>query len=275
MRVSTRIKAAGVIAAAVVGSLLAMPQAQAAAPGDYIFGHRCRVYDRAVNNENTVLALREISQSLPGASCEIDAVKIADGTVIVWHDGTWNRVANPNTLPSGVSPSSKVLNATWAQVRQIRTRGGQPVARLQDMIDAAAQYNVKLVVDIRNSLPNPQGLVDYATQRGADVSYYQLVKRSCNTPNIDKFRAAGAKVGVKLLGECNLTPAQIAAKGATFTQQISFSLTDAYLADMDSRGIAVGVLDRGMTETKAEQLRARGVDRFLLDNPAVAADWFN
>jgi hypothetical protein len=244
-------------------------------PGDHVLGHRCRMYDRTVSNENTPVALADTA-GVPGAMCEIDAVKIADGTVIVWHDNNWKRVADPNTLPAGVNPEDRVVNATWAQVSSIRTRGGQPVPRLQDMIDAAAQYDIPLVVEARNALPDPAGLVSYATGVGADVRYYQQLPMTCKTRLLDGFRAAGAKVGVKILSACpDITPAQLADMHITFTQQVASSLTNQYLGDMNRRGIAVGVLNGGMTEAFAEDLVKRGVSRVLLDHPRDALTWFN
>ena len=259
----------------VCGLLTATPAAaDHAEPGEHVLGHRCRTDARAASNENTVAALIDTA-GMPGAVCEIDAWRIADGTVIVFHDGTWNRIADPATLPAGVGARDRVTAATWDQVRQIRTRGGRPVPTLQQMIDAAARYGIPLVVDIRNTLSDPAGLVGYANARGADVRYYQPVPNSCTTRHIDRFRAAGATVGVKLLSSCRPSPAQLQAWGVSFTQELSFLLTDPYLAEMDQRGIDVGVLDRGMTETLAESLVARGVDRVLLDRPREALTWFN
>jgi glycerophosphoryl diester phosphodiesterase len=258
-----------------VSSLVAAAPAAAnhAQPGDHVYGHRCRTYDRAVTNENTVAALIDTA-GVPGAVCEIDAVTISDGTVIVWHDSTWNRVADHGTLPTGIAPRDPVRHATWAQVSQIRTKGGEPVARLQDMIDVAGLHGIALVVDMRTPLPNPAGLVSRANQAGADVGYFQRVKSTCSTRIVDRFRAAGAKIGVKLLGDCALTPAQLQARGVSFTQELS-TFTDAYLADMQQRGIAVGVLDTYMTETLAESLVSRGVSRVLLDRPREALSWFS
>jgi glycerophosphoryl diester phosphodiesterase len=269
-------KTLGVLALALVGGVLTViPPAQAADPGDHVLGHRCRTYENRVTNENTVESLRDTAE-MPGAICEIDSVTIADGTVIVVHDGTWRRTADASTLPAGVTRESRVVNATWAQVRQIRTKGGEPIPRLEDMIRAAGQYDIGLYVDMRNRIPNPDYFVNLANQVGAtEVGYYQLLQGNCSSRNTDRMRAAGATVGVKLLFECPTTPAQMQAMGATFTQQPSFRLTDAFLADANARGITVGVLDRGMTETYAEALLARGVSKFLLDRPKDALGWFS
>ena len=93
--------------------------------GGKLIGHRCRTYDPAVTNEDTVAALIDTS-GVAGAWCEVDAWTLADGTVIIWHDATWGRVANHATLPARLQPSSRVKDATWAQVSQIRTKGGNP-----------------------------------------------------------------------------------------------------------------------------------------------------
>lgn len=246
-------------------------------PGVHVAGHRCMMYDRAVSNENTPEAVRQLS-AMPGAVCEIDITSLSDGTVIAWHDEDWRRVADHSTLPPGIGPRDLVANATWEQVSQIETKGGQPVARLQDMIDASARYGVPLMIDIRNRFGgNPQFFVDYAEDAGADVRYYQLISASCATRQTDRFAAAGATVGVKILRNCPLTPAQLEDRGFSFTSEVSFRLTDAYLADANNRGIDIGVLDvsRSMDQTYAESLVRRGVSRVLLNYPLQASDWFD
>jgi len=267
-------KTLGVLALALVGGVLTYaPPAGAANPGDHILGHRCRTYETKVTNENTVEALRDTSE-MPGAICEIDSITIADGTVVVVHDGTLRRVGKASTFPAGVTTSTRVASMTWAQLSQVRTKGGQPIARLEDMIRAAGQYHIGMYVDMRNRIPNPSYFVNLANSVGANVGYYQLLQGNCTHKNIDEMRNAGARVGVKLLGECPTTPAQMQAMGATFTQQISFFMSQAYINDANSRGITVGVLDRGMTETRAEQLAAMGVSKFLMDHPKDALTWF-
>jgi hypothetical protein len=267
-----------IMALALAGGMLTSVPAEAdhADPGDHVAGHRCRTYDRAVSNENTVAALMDTA-GIPGAVCETDAWQIADGTIIIWHDRRWRRVADHSTLPAGVDPDDSITQATWQQVRQIRTRGGEPVLRLEDMIDASAQYDIPLMVDIRNRLAGAPRLVQYAEDQGADVWYYGLINGACRTRNVDPFRDAGARVGVKILRSCPLTPAEIEARGFSFTSEVSFRATDAYLEDANSRGIDVGVLDgaSSMTEERAESLVARGVSRILLDRPRTALNWFD
>lgn len=266
------------VTVALVGGLLTAVPAEAnhGEPGDHVAGHRCRTYDRAVSNENTVAALIDTA-GVPGAVCETDAWRIADGTIIIWHDRTWRRVADHSTLPPGIGPDDLITEATWEQVSQISTRGGEPVLRIEEMIDASAQYDIPLMVDIRNRLSGAPGLVQYADERGAEVWYYGLINANCLTRNVDPFRDAGARVGVKILRVCPLTPAELEARGFSFTSQRTSGVTDAYLADANSRGIEVGVLSGAatMTEEQAEALVDRGVTRMLLDRPRQALDWFD
>ena len=267
------------VSAALVGGLLTAVPAEAdhGEPGDHVAGHRCRTYDRAVSNENTRAALIDTA-GIPGAVCETDAWQIADGTIIIWHDRRWRRVADHSTLRAvGIDPDDSITEATWEQVSQIRTRGGEPVLRIEQMIDASAQYDIPLMVDIRNRLSGAPELVQYANDKGADVWYYGLINASCRTRNVDPFRDAGARVGVKILRVCPLTPAEIEDRGFSFTSQTTSSVTDAYLADANSRGIEVGVLSGAatMTEQQAEALVDRGVTRMLLDRPRQALDWFD
>jgi hypothetical protein len=273
-------KLVAVVAAAFVGIPLAVAPAEAhhARPGDHVAGHRCRTYDDSVTNENTRAALIDTA-GVAGAVCETDAWRISDGTVIVWHDVRWRRVADHESLRRvGIDPDDRIVEATWEQVRQIQTKGGEPVLRMEQMIDLSAQYDIPLMVDIRNRLRSEAELVEYADRQGADVWWYGLINASCLTRNVDPFLAADApRVGVKILRSCPLTPSQLEARGFTFTSEVSFRLTDAYLADANSRGIDIGVLDGAetMTEERAEDLVARGVTRLLLDRPRQALTWFD
>jgi Glycerophosphoryl diester phosphodiesterase family len=272
-------KPVAALAAVLVGGLLTTAPAEAdhGDPGEHVAGHRCMLYDRAVSNENTPEAVRELS-AMPGAVCEIDITSLSDGTVIAWHDEDWRRVADHSTLPAGIGPRDRVENATWSQVSRIRTKGGEPVARLQDMIDASAQYDVPLMIDIRNRFGgNPRQFVDQAEQVGADVRYYQLISASCGTRQTDRFAALGATVGVKILSNCPLTVAQLQARGFSFTSEVSFRLSDAYLRDANLAGIEIGVLDtlRSTDPATSERLVDRGVTRVLLNDPLQAADWFD
>ena len=254
------------------GLLLAPAPAQAAIAGDRLLGHRCHTYDAAVTNEDTVAALVDVSQ-VAGAWCEIDIWRLADGTMIVWHDATWGRVADHATLPPGIDPTDLVADATWQQVSQIRTKGGQPAAKFASMVDASAQFHVPLVAEIRNSITNPGYWVSHAADVGADVRYYQAATATCATGQVDLMRRAGATIGIKTSAhaQCHLTSSLAQSKGASFITDDPQKITTAYTSDMRAHGIEVYA--RGATKFNAQSLLAMGAARLLVNRPGDSVNW--
>lgn len=264
--------------AALVGALslavlvtvgLALP-AQAV-PASKLIGHRCHTYDAAVTNEDTVAALRDVAHDAPGAGCEIDTWKIADGTMIVFHDSTWNRVADLRTLPPGVSRNSLVKNATRAQVSQIRTKGGEPIATLEEMIDASAAYHVPLMVEVKNSVTNAPAIVGYARARSADVSYYRQPGKGCAAAVLDPLHRWGAAVGLKLVSTSDCTLANLQAKGISFVTQHYSAVTAEGTQQM--RAIGVDVYARNTSRFTSQQTLAAGAAKLTIDSPRAGVTW--
>ena len=243
-----------------------------AAPGQELIGHRCRTYDDAVTNENTVAALIEIA-AVPGATCELDVWRLADNHQIIWHDTTWERVADPATLPDGVKPTDSVADATWDQVSQIRTRGGQRVATLHGIIDASAKHAVPLMIELRNGIADPQGIVDYITQSGATVSFYKQPSATCNLDTLTALATAGATVGLKLSPDlpCQLSTDEIQATGASYVTQTVSAITPEYTADLNARGVAVYA--RWVSQATAEEALSNGAAKVMVDDPVEALTW--
>jgi hypothetical protein len=254
-----------------LANLLSTVSAQAV-PGGQLLGHRCRTYDPATNNEDTVAALVNTSK-VPGAWCEVDAWTIADGTVIIWHDSTWGRVSDHSTLPPGVLPTDKVKDATWQQVSQIRTTGGSPVATLGSMIDASAKQGVPLVVEVRNSIDSPAHWVSYAESRGAQVRYYSSPRAGCTMPaQLDTLRTDGAIVGLKLgLSPCVISAAALQAMGASFVTVRADKITKTYTGDLAAHG--VDAYASGATALTASTVLANGAAKLLVNRPRQAASW--
>jgi hypothetical protein len=239
--------------------------------GQKLIGHRCRTYAPAVTNENTVAALVDTAR-VAGVWCEVDAWTIADGTVIIWHDSTWGRVANHATLPTGVEPSSMVSDATWAQVSKIRTKGGRPVPRLGRMIDVSGQHGVPLLVEIKNSVASPSTWVARAGASGARVRYYQPEGPECRTTVLDRMRAAGARIGLKLrrATPC-LTPGEMQARGVSFVHLPGTKVKSAYSEELRAHGI--DVYASGADRSNARSLLSKGAARLVVDRPRAARNW--
>lgn len=264
------------LALLLLSSLLSAPPAHAL-PGGQILGHRCKTWPPtqvSETNENTVVALEDTA-GVAGAACEIDVWRISDGTLIVWHDSTWGRVADHSTLPAGVSPSDPVRQATWQQVSQIRTKGGAPVPTLRRMIERAAALGVPLVVEIRNVIPDPAAVVGWASTANATVSYYKLpTGTNCDAPILVKMYAAGARIGWKMPGPrslCKPTAQMMRNRSVTFNSQSLEVSTKAYLDEMNAHGIETYV--RGAGRYSAPEVLANGAARVLVNEPRLAAKW--
>jgi hypothetical protein len=130
-----------------------------------------------------------------------------------------------------------------------------------------------LLVEIRNTIPDAASWVSYAAARAARVRYYKTPTDTCATVVLDRFRDAGAAVGLKLgaVTACNPTPAEIQAKGVSFVTNHASRTTPSYVSDLRSRGVAVYA--SGATAANARGLLAAGVVRLIVERPRMAAAW--
>jgi glycerophosphoryl diester phosphodiesterase len=249
-----------------------------AVTGDKLVGHRCSLYPAATTIEDTVAAVKDVSQ-YAGVWCEIDARRLADGSMISFHDPTWKRVADPaSLLDAGVTADSPVAAATWAQVSKIRTKGGAPIARIEDMIAAGAQYDVGLIAELkgaRASAATAKRLVDLASSQGADIWWYQNPEKTpetgCTLLKNEPFKAAGGKIGVKMTLTCPFTPAELQARGATFISERPSLLTKESVAAFTAKGVTS--IARNGTATNIKGLLANGVWRVMTNYPKDAVNW--
>lgn len=234
-----------------------------------IVGHRCRTYPRERTNEDTAAALRAVAK-LEGAWCEIDTWTLADGTRIVFHDTEWRRVADPDTLPAGLP--KKVKNATWAQVKKIRTRGGEKIPRLERMLRLGARLEVPLVVEVKNTLGGITDLLDPAGLEG--VWFYQTPSPpGCRLRQIDSLAEDGATVGVKTRTDCALSPEEIAEHGSFVADKASALLADDAALTQEYLDLGLTVLPQKVGRTKSPALVEAGVRHLVVNHPSKAMDW--
>lgn len=234
-----------------------------------LVGHRCRLYAAERTKENTLPAMRSTGK-VEDAWCEIDMWRLKDGTHIVWHDPTWRRVADPETLPRGLP--AKVKDATWPQVRQIRTMGGARVPTLERMLRESRKLEMTVVVEIKNSVGDAAALAEHPR-----VWWYKAPAPvpECKLGALVRLRDAGARTGVKTSPwpECHLTPEQIAGFG-TFVVENANDLAEddgALLEDYREQGLRV--IPKPVKRTKASQMACLGIDRVMVAKPKKAATW--
>ncbi len=233
-----------------------------------VVGHRCRTYAQSKTKENTVAALKYVARRGVD-TCEIDVWKLADGRVIVWHDETWTRVADSWTLPAGLP--KLVKHATWPQVKQIRTRGGARVPTLRRMVKAAGRWDVDLMIDVKNGVPDPADVLSHADSHGVLTQWYQAPnKATCNVNMIAPISEAGGVTGLKQGGgECARTPEEVAALG-TFVAEAAKKITPELTAEYQALGVAV------YPKASRKSMWARMVDAgsaLLTDRPVAALKW--
>jgi hypothetical protein len=263
--------------------VLVAPPANAASPcetatGDpsacattLIIGHRCRHWlDDSVTNENTVAALRYVAEESPTAGCEIDVWRTADGVPIVHHDKTWNRTIDPTTL---VGIPAQVVETTSAQVSQMRTRGGEPVATLRQMIRAAGRYDVPLVIETKNFTPGRKWM-EIAERRGAVVWWHHspVPENDCVPVMLRRIAPAGAVVGVKGTRDCDyLTPAEVRDRGTFLVTNLQ-AMSRAQVTTHRNVGLLMSpYLAR---EQGWANLLWKGVRMMIVHDTAEAAAWF-
>lgn len=238
-------------------------------PDVSIVGHRCRTYPRDRTNEDTVAALRSVAE-IDGAWCEIDTWTLADGTRIVFHDTEWRRVADPHTLPRSLP--KKVKNATWDQVRKIRTRGGEKIPRLKHMLRLGARLEVPLIVEVKNTLGGITDLL--GPDQLEDVWFYQTPSpTSCKLGQIDALAADGATVGVKTRAECPLSPEEIAEHGSFVADKVNALLADDAALTQAYLDLGLTVLPQKVGRTKAPALVEAGVKHLVVNHPSKALSW--
>lgn len=232
----------------------------------FVLGHRCRHWPNARTNENTVASVRWVAEHAPGAGCEIDVWRLRDGSTIVHHDNTWGRVTDPATRPAGLP--RMVKDATLAQVRQMRTNGGEPIPTLAEMIDAAGQYGVRLLIESKNFTPGAEWH-QRAVDAGARVWWYQRpnADRDCQIGMLQSVAAAGARVGIKGYGTCPMTPRKAAQRGTLYVTA-GGSLTRAQVTRFRERGVLVGPYSSAPAQYEA--LAGKQVPILITSNPRPA-----
>lgn len=102
-----------------------------------LMGHR-GARDRAP--ENTMRSFKALLES--GVQVvEFDIHEIADGTWVVHHDDTLDRTTTSQGL---LRPKN------WAELSQIRTHEGDPLPRLQDVLNLFANTPIELQIELKS-----------------------------------------------------------------------------------------------------------------------------
>jgi hypothetical protein len=178
-----------------------------------VVGHRFTEYPTSKTNEDTLKALEYI-HAHKIKYFETDVWKSADGHPFIWHDQTWARVASAASLKkAGLKGSDNVVDATWAQIQLVRTKGGQPVPSLKKIMKYAIQHKMIGKFELKWDMPNPKAEFTYAKSIGNPnyVTFYQGPHAgTCALTGVQAAHAAGFKVGISTSPACPIADAQLA-----------------------------------------------------------------
>lgn len=232
-----------------------------------IVGHRCRDYTPQNNHENTLKALRNVAKLDSKVWCELDTQQSSDGWQFVWHDPTWKRVADPDTvrgLPAMVGDTSH------DQIRGVRTTGGDTVPGLAEFIKVAGRLDVNLMIEVKNAISHPKKWVKRAKRAGIKVRWYQdLDAKSCTADKLGGLAKRGALIGGKSMSTCPLTPEKAADLGLSFVSVTPSEVTKKGMMKR-FRKAKVKPWVRGATKDNWDALAAKGVPSILVNDPAEA-----
>lgn len=234
-----------------------------------IVGHRCSDYKPQNNHENTLKALRKVAKLDSNVWCELDTQQSSDGWQFVWHDPTWKRVADPDTvrgLPSLVG------DTTRDQIRGVRTTGGDKVPGLAKFIKVAGRLDVNLMIEVKNAISHPKKWLKRAKRAGIKVRWYQdLNAKTCTADKLGGLAKHGAVIGGKSMDTCPLTPETAADLGFSFVSVTPSEVTKKGMMKR-FRKAKVKPWVRGATKANWDQLQAKGVPSILVTDPAEAVN---
>lgn len=102
-----------------------------------LMGHR-GARDRAP--ENTIRSFEALIQS--GLTVfEFDIHFTKDAQWVVHHDDTLDRTTNS---------TGKIADKSWDELSQVRTKEGDPLPRLQDILDLTHDKNIEIQIELKN-----------------------------------------------------------------------------------------------------------------------------
>lgn len=234
-----------------------------------IAGHRGKHYTAATTNENTIKAFKDAKKA--GTTLmEIDSWNTSDGVPVVVHDQTWKRTIDPGTLKD---IPTKVNETTFAQVKTLRTKGGEKVPTLQQAIQWAGTEKVTLMVEIKWGFVNPEQVAGWVKQYKAKVWFYQSPHAKWHTlTGVEAMQQYGMVTGVKMQDYYWLTPQQLRDGGYTFAVMSQSKLTKKTIQAHHKLGIKLYPKN---SSKKAEwrTMYKAGVDGIIASNPVKLAKW--
>lgn len=233
-------------------------------------GHRGMHYPAAKTNENTLKAFKQAKKA-GGTVLEIDSWNTSDGVPVVVHDPTWKRTIDPATMSD---VPALVKDTSLAQVKQLRTKGGEKVPTLQQAIKwAGKNRTVTLMVELKWGFTEPEKVAGWVTKHKAKVWFYQSPHDRWHTlTGVEALQEYGMVTGVKMQDYYWLTPEQLKEQGYKFVAMSQNKLTKKRVKAHQALGIKVYNKNSSKKAEWRKMVKV-GVNGIIGVNPGKLAKW--
>lgn len=222
-----------------------------------MMGHR-GARDRAP--ENTLRSFQEtLNSGVPVV--EFDIHQSRDGVWVVHHDETLDRTTQSQ---------GPLADRTWAELSLVRTKEGDPLPRLEQVLELFKNSSVELQIEIKS----PGNFVALADLLRHHFPFQRVTVISFNHRWLKAFKEAAPEIKTTcLLFGLPLNPVEIARSAGAEGLSLSVNWIDADLVrECHAAGMTVTAWNANDRET-FEKMKALGVDTLGTDKPFTAREW--
>lgn len=211
----------------------------------------------ALYPEGTLTAFRGVRDNHPDQMIEFDVRGLKDGTLVVAHDPTIDRIA-------AGGKTGNIADMTLAQWRQLRIKhptGGPsaPAATLQDVLDEFGDTDMIFVPELKNPELADTFIEQIWPYRG------QMILQSTTPKVLDRF----IKSGLAVLQFTN-KPDQNPLKPGVYAYSVRHDVITQNIID-DTHAAGVPIWSYMVNDQdEANRLWGMGVDALMTDDPRLA-----
>ena len=201
--------------------------------------------------ESTMTGFRQLVKNSPGTILEFDVQSLKDGTLVVFHDSTVDRVATNMT-----GKVADMTPAQWGRLRIKHPSGGQPApaATLNEVLDEFGGQNVPMFVELKDPKSADAFIEAVWPFRG------QIVVAAFDPTTVSRFSRSG------------LDTMQLSVKAPSLMDSVTHvgvsnkNITAGFVNDAHSQGVEVWAFGDDVTADMTDT-DTRDVDGFIANDP--------
>lgn len=201
--------------------------------------------------ESTMVGFRHVVEDNPGTIIEFDVRPLKDGTLVVFHDATVDRVA--------VNATGKVVDmsqAEWGQLRIKHPTGGPsaPAATLAEVFDEFGGEHVPMFVELKDPAVADKFIETVWPFRN------QIVVAAFDRATASRFARSGMDTMQLSVKEVDLIP------GVTHVSLSNKNITAKFVQEAHAQGVEVWAWGDDVTgDTPSGD--TRGIDGYIANDP--------